>query len=353
MLGVGAYIQGMSGWLAGQLGVSESLAFLLTSFITVLLASSASVGLVALVWKYRKIILRNRDLEISKFILPVLPKIRWINALRIPTPTVKFALSGWRGIAFSIGLVAVGFGLALTFVIAGTDDTKYWPEPGASYKLGTMYGEVGQPLEPDIVPTEPSQTLKINLVDGVRLSSLDLISIDIGRTSLTTPCFFIGRASGNSSGYLYVDQLDMNNTSAPSLNWASMNVNNLVFNDTFRADGHTNEVSLSAAQPEIVIESDRNSGEFSSTNSVVDRILIELEGSATVGSLKIEDVHCSISATADGAFDFQFIKAGHITVSNTRIGDGDGIDTADAVLASTILAKSHTSNIVDAPLDVR
>ena len=356
MLGIGAYIQDMSGWLAGQLSISESLAFLVTAFITVLIASSLSVGVVALVWKYRKLILRNRDLEISKFVLPILPNVKWLNALRLPTPTIKFNLSGWRGIAVSIGMVAVGFGLALTFVIAGTDDTKYWPEVGASYKLGTMYGEVGEPLEPDIVPTEPSQTLQINLVDGVRLSELSLTGLQIGRTNLTTPCFNIERKTSNTSGFLYVDQFDINNVSAPSLHWADTNVNVLTLNDTVRVDGHTNEVSLSAAQSEIVIESDRNSGQFSSTNSVVDRIIIELEGSATIGTLPVENVHCSISAVTAltaGAFDFQDMKVGHITMSNARFGDGDGIDAADAVWASSILAKSHTSNVVDTPIDVR
>ena len=349
-------MQGMSGWLANQLNVSESVSFLVVAFVTVILASSASVGVVALIWRYRKLVLRNRELDIGKFVFPMLPNVKWLNALRIPTPVLKFSLSGWRGLVMSIGLVAVGFGLALTFVIAGTDDTKYWPEPGASYKLGTMYGEVGEPLEPDIVPTEPSQTLKINLIDGVRLSELNLTGLDIGRTGLTTPCFNIERATSNTSGFLYIDQFDINNVSAPTLHWADTNVNVLTLNNTVRADGHTNEVSLSAGQSEIVIESDRNSAEMSATNSVVDRILIELEGSATIGRLVVEDVHCSISAVTTltaGSFDFQDMKIGHATMSNARFGDGDGIDSADAVWASSIFAKSHTSNVVDTPIDVR
>ena len=136
MLGIGAYIQDMSGWLASLLGVSESLAFLIVAFITVVVSSAASVGLVALVWRYRKIILRNRDLEISKFFIPMLPSVKWLNSLRVPTPAIKFALSGWRGLVMSIALVAVGFGLALTFVIAGTDDTKYWPRSRCFLQAG-------------------------------------------------------------------------------------------------------------------------------------------------------------------------------------------------------------------------
>ena len=85
-------------------------------------------------------------------------------------------------------------------------------------------------------------------------------------------------------------------------------------------------------------------------------LLLKSKEIATIGTLTVEDVHCSISTVTTlttGSFDFQDMKVGHITMSNARFGDGDGIDLADAVWASSVLAKSHTSNVVDTPIDVR
>jgi hypothetical protein len=55
-----------------------------------------------------------------------------------------------------------------------------------------------------------------------------------------------------------------------------------------------------------------------------------------------------------GAFDIDYVKAGHIVVDNaSKFGDGDGIDSADFIIQQTVKARSHTDNLVDTPITVR
>ena len=66
-------------------------------------------------------------------------------------------------------------------------------------------------------------------------------------------------------------------------------------------------------------------------------------------SLTLSDVACSV-----GAFDIDYVKAGHIVVDNaSNFGDGDGIDSADFIIQQTVKARSHTDNLVDTPITVR
>ena len=134
LLSIGSGIQTIQGWIA-SLGVGESFAFYLTAVICVVTASVFSVGLMAVMWRYRRVLLRGRDLKLDRFTAPGFPAITLFNALRIPIPSVSFDLSGMKGVATSLGVVGVGFALAFSLVIVTTDDTPTWPEAGAVYAL--------------------------------------------------------------------------------------------------------------------------------------------------------------------------------------------------------------------------
>ena len=344
LLTIGGGVQTIQKWMMSSLGMGESFGFYMTALVCVLAASVVSVGFMAVMWKYRRVLLRDRDLKLDRFTAPGVPGISLFNALRIPIPKFSFDLSGFRGIGFSLGVVAAGFAVAFSFVIVATDDTPSWPEAGAAYVLPST---VGSPLEPDIeTPEQASQTLKINLSDGVRLSSLTLKDMNLGKASLTD-CLEITRAQGNSSGWLYVDNWTATGVSAPSADFANAEIANMSL--AAYVDGHTVEATIDSTITDLEITSTRGAGDFKAENSVVDRVLIVLAGNATVGNLIMENFKCSV-----GGWNVDYVKSGSFTLDSTsRFGDGDGINTADFVVQSTVKTRSFTDNLVDTPITVR
>jgi hypothetical protein len=272
-----------------------------------------------------------------------LPYLKLLTAIRIPIPKM-IRVGGARVGLISLSAVAVGFVAAFMIVVKTTDAKPMWPEAGAAYSLPY---EVGQSLPPDTeTPMVPSQTLKINLASGVRLSSLTLDNLDLGKTGITD-CIEITRAQGNSAGWLYVDNWTATGVSAPSMDFANAEISNLSL--AAYVDGHTVEATIDATISDLNIISTRGSGVFTAEDSVVDRVLIVLAGDATIGSLVMNDISCSV-----GGWNVDFVKAGSFTMDNTsKIGDGDGIDTADFVVNSTVKARNFTNNLVDTPITVR
>ena len=85
LLAIGSFIQSIQNWIM-SLGVSESLALLLTAAICVVVATVTSVGLMCLLWRYRRVLLRDRDLKLDRFTAPRFPTLKILYALRIQTP---------------------------------------------------------------------------------------------------------------------------------------------------------------------------------------------------------------------------------------------------------------------------
>ena len=342
LLAIGGGVQSIQNWIV-SLGVPEGTAFWLTALICVVSASLVTVGLMALMWRYRKGLLRDRDLKLDRFTAPGIPGIALLNALRIPTPKFSSDLSGMKGVGTALGIVGVAFVVAFTFVVASTDDTPVWPEAGAAYPLPTVHGVK---LEPDPEnPADQNQTLQINLAAGVRLTNLTLNNLDLGKAGLTD-CVVIQRTT-NTTGWLYVDNWVMTGVSAPSLDFANVETGNLVLQAY--TDGHAMDATIDSTITEININSSRGSGEFTAQNSVVDRVIIEMHGDAIIGTLTMTDVDCSV-----GGFNVDYVKAGSITMDATsKFGDGDGINTADFTINSTVKARTITDNLVDTPITVK
>ena len=345
ILTIGSGIQTIQNWVQG-LGTSEGVAFWLTAMICVAGASLFSVGATMLVYRYRKTLLRDRDLKLDRFTSPGLPGISLLNALRIPVPKFSFDLSGFKGVGTALAVVAVAFVAAFTFVIAATDDTPMWPESGAAYSLPTLGGT---PLDPDASdPKNRSQTLQINLANGVRLDKLHLKNLDLGKAGLTN-AFEIDRTQGVTGAQVSVGIITIRNSSAPTLDWSNMEAG--CINLAGQVDGHTNAVQLDSTISSLVIDSDRGSGSYVVENSQVDRIIITTNGDdgATIGEILIDDVDTSV-----GAWDWDYIKAGCIHLESTnQFGDGSGINSASAVFNSSVKARTVTDNLVDTPLTVK
>ena len=274
-----------------------------------------------------------------------IPQLRFISYLHIPIPK-RFQVGSAKMGLMSLFVVGVGFAGTLFLVIAGTNSEKLWPEAGAEYSLPDI---VGNPLPPD--PETPSiinQTLRINLADGVRLDKLHLKNLDLGKAGLTNS-FEINRTSGVTGAFVNVGLFTITNSSAPTLDWANMEVGTLSLGAY--VDGHTNSSVINSTISHLVIDSDRGSGSYVAENSTVDRVIINLNGDngATIGELIVDDVDASV-----GAWDFDYLKVGTLTMGNTnQFGNGTGINSASVVFNDTVKSRSITDNLVDTPIKVQ
>ena len=344
ILGIGASIQTLQNWMA-SLGMSDELAFYLTALVSVLGGALVTVCLMTLIWRYRKALLRDRDLKLSRFTFPALPGLSLLNALRLPMPSFSFDLSGGRGILTALGIVGVAFGVAFSFVIATTDETPVWPEAGAAYSLPSVFGT---PLDPDASdPSTRSQTLQVNLGNGVRLDKLHLKSLNLGKAGLTDSLQFTQAVSG---AYVHVGLITIRNSSAPSLDWANMESGCITLSGN--VDGHTNAITVDSTISNLVVDSDRGAGSYVAQDSTVDRVIVTTTGAAgaTIGEILIDDVTSSV-----GGWNFDYIKAGCIVfeAGGNKFGDGSGINSASAIWNSSIKARTITDNLVDVPTNVR
>ena len=339
ILGIGASIQTLQNWMA-SLGMSDELAFYLTALVSVLGGALVTVCLMTLIWRYRKALLRDRDLKLSRFTFPALPGLSLLNALRLPMPSFSFDLSGGRGILTALGIVGVAFGVAFTFVVATTDDTPIWPEAGAVYALPS---KTGIPLAPDpVTPAQKSQTLEVRLADGTRLEKLE-VDLQMGKVGLAD-CISIERGAG--TGYLWVDTFTMDKLVAPTLILSTSFIHQLTLSGN--VDGHHTGPVQNSTTPDITIESLRESGVFTSTGSGrVDRLLITLLGDAYVKDVSISG-KCSV-----GAVDLDFIKAGTLAITNVEIGDDGNVNTAAVDIDSGTTVHSVTDGFTDKPIIVK
>ena len=270
-----------------------------------------------------------------------LPYLKLLTAIRIPIPKA-LKIGGGRAALMSILLVAGGFGASFALVINGTSDVPTWPEAGAVYALPNLNGERLAPDESD--PATRSQTLQINLGNGVRLDKLELKNLDLGKAGLTDSLAVIGVTGAQ----VHVGIINIKNSSAPTLDWA--NIETGCISLAGNVDGHTNAISVDSTVPNLVIDSDRGAGTYVAENSTVDRVIINtVGGDATIGELLIDDVDSSV-----GGWNWDFIKAGCIVMENTNtFGDGSGINSASAVFNSTVKSRVITDNLVDTPVSVK
>ena len=273
------------------------------------------------------------------------PQFKFMSWVSVPIPKA-LRIGGAKMGLTSLAVVAIGFAGTIFMVVAGTNTEVLWPEAGAEYALPNV---VGNPLPPD--PETPSvinQTLRINLADGVRLDKLHLKNLDLGKSGITNS-FEINRTSGVTGAFVNVGLFTITNSSAPTLDWANMEVGTL--NLGAKVDGHTNSSVINSTISHLVIDSDRGSGSYVAENSIVDRVIINLNGDngATIGELIVDGVTASV-----GAWDFDYLKVGTLTMDGTnQFGNGTGINSASAVFNDTVKARSITDNLVDTPLKVQ
>ena len=274
-----------------------------------------------------------------------LPYLKLLTAIRIPIPKA-LKVGGGRAALMSLLVVAGGFGASFALVIHGTSNVPTWPEAGAVYALPNVSGQRLAPDESD--PATRSQTLQINLADGVRLDKLELRNISLGKAGLAKS-FEVSRTSGVTGAQISVGLITIRNSSAPTLDFANIETGCITLQG--QVDGHTNAVQIDSTISTLVIDSDRGAGTYTVSDSTVDRIIINTNGDtgAVIGEILIDNVDASV-----GAWDWDYIRAGCIVFESTnQFGDGSGINSASAVFNSTVKARVITDNLVDTPVSVK
>ena len=278
-------------------------------------------------------------LKDRKFRFPSLPS---------KPPMLRVSLgnqSTGRAIVFSITLATIVVGTGIFFAVKDVASSHWdWPDAGAEYnlpqKMGTQLAKYEDGTE--------SHTLQINLADGVRLDKLWLKNLSLGKSGLTN-AFEINRTSGVTGAMVNVGQFTIINSSAPTLDWANMEIGTVVL--SAYVDGHTNAIVIDSTISQLIIDSDRGSGTYVAENSVVDRIVINTNGDtgAFIGEIIVDNV-----TTTTGAWDFDYMKIGILTLDNTnKFGNGTGINVSSAVFNSSIKSRSITDNLVDTPLKIQ
>jgi len=288
-----------------------------------------------------------------------LPLLRWPRFGTPGTPTVqapglppapRIQIGGRIGwiIAGVVGVSVAVVGVGVVFAVKDVVENTYsWPAPGAAYDLAQANGAMGMPLEPYEDGTQ-NQTLEIRLAADARLSTLTFSNLSLGKSGVT--CVAIARDGGNNSGYLWVQDLIMTNVTAPTLDIANSEI--AVLSISGDVDGHTWGGTISSTVTELVVSSTRGSGTFEASDSVVDRILITMLGDATIGTLKFENIACGSGSSV--GWDLDYIKAGSWSQdAASKFGTGNGINSADWIMASTLSYKSATNSLVDTPISVR
>jgi len=343
---IGTLISSIAAWITATTGSPEGVSVWLSMLAIAVAGGLITTAVMALGWRYKALIVRNRQVRFARILVPYIPRIGFLSALRIPTPRFRFNLSGWRGLAISTGIVGVGFTVALSTVIASTDTTPIWPSPGSSYKLPSTFGV---PLEPDTVtPEQASQTLQLNLGDTSRLDKLLFENMSLGKSGLDN-CIDITYATTavSTTAFLNTDKLTLTNVSAPTFLTTGSEISTLTL--AGKVDGHTYSPTQSSTISDITVQSDRGAGTFTAKDSKVDRIVISLSGSPIVGEVEFKNVHCSV-----GQISISNVKAGEFTQDATSMfGDGTGINSASYVISPGVSIKSGTSNLVDTPITVK
>ena len=278
-------------------------------------------------------------LKDRKLRLPSLPS-------KPPMPRISLGnQSASKAIVFSVVLAAGVVATAIFFAVRDVASSHWdWPEAGAEYNLPQKMGT----KLPKYEDGTDSHTLQINLADGVRLDKLWLKNLDLGKSGLSES-FTINRTSGVIGAMVNVGQFTIINSSAPTLDWANMEVGSISLGAY--VDGHTNAIQVDSTIPQIVIDSDRGAGTYVAENSVVDRIIISTNGNtgAYIGEIVVDGVSSSV-----GSWNFDYLRIGVLTMDNTnQFGDGSGINSASAVFNSSIKSRSISDSLVDKPLRVQ
>jgi len=283
--------------------------------------------------------------------------------VHIPSISLNTSRLKIHGGILRVGFTGVLFGavvitLAIFFSVKGINAAPIWPQPAlynASIVQPDTPVQVGQDWAQflnDETPAEvralQTMTLQLNL-SGARASDITLSGLDIGKSSgLTDALQIVGSTGGGHN--LVCDEIIIDGLEATTLHLGNseiyiLNITNVV------ADGLSISPTLSSTPKDIVVQSIRGTVSVPAvTNSTYDRIIIDVQtGDGFCRKLTISNV----SAFGAG-INLDDIHAGTLTIQNSIIGDGTGIDAASFTIASTTkIQQLNATNNLERPVSVQ
>jgi len=171
------------------------------------------------------------------------------------------------------------------------------------------------------------------LLGGKRIDALTIEDVNAGKeTGLTNVLEVSGLTVSDVQQYIYAGAVVIDNLHCKTLTLSDGEVATLTLTSN-EADG--NSFGPGSGSP-TAIDVASSRGEdltFSATGESYDKILVQADtGHAFVRTLTIKDVD-----TFGGACIIKHIKATSLTVQNSTIGAGTGINTPDFTIASTFV----------------
>lgn len=234
--------------------------------------------------------------------------------------------------------ILIGFALGAILVIQAA-----WPSSSAA-----ILPDPGDYALPETEAQAVTQTLALN-VGGSRIAHLDITDVEAGKGSGLTNVLTVGAGLVNSvQQYIYTDEVLVDNLHCKTLTLNSGEAATLVIADN-EADG--NSFTYTIGTPAAInLGGSRGEANIPQiTGESYDEIVINAATDATIRQLTLKDIN-----TFGGACVISHLKAGTVTIKNSTIGSGSGINSADFIIGSTFTVGSFAStDNVETAISVR
>ena len=284
-----------------------------------------------------------------------MPKVMgWSPSITFKWPRVKIPGGSIRvGIAASVvGLVIAGG--AYLLATEGIEASPEYPQ-AAVYDVGTAYELERKSLRVGKKSEQAAQTLNL-LVGGARMDVLYFDNISVGKATGLEQALKI---SGTAENTLQCDTVLIDGLEAPSLWIGNANIHELIIKDNF-ADGLSIGATLSSVS-DISVGSTRGTISITdASDSTYDRIIIDSSSAdsicntLTLKNIKAYGTYADGNAATTNAIHLENMDIGTLTIQNSIIGSGTGIDSPDFTIATTTNVTTTTlTNNIERPITIK
>ena len=276
---------------------------------------------------------------------------RQIPALAIPSlPRYRISFANAAVVKIVVACILVSglaVGVGLYFAVKDVVSSTYnWPEP-ATYDVTSAGLQTMGQKNPNYEDGTESQTLSIRLADGVRISTLRIKDVDLGRSNNTKAFDISPYTTAVTGAQAYL--LTITDSSFPTFDWQNSEVGTLTTG--MLCDGHTMSATISNSPNDLELSSERQSSVYEVDGSIVDKVQLHITGNsgAYVNHLILDNVDAW-----KGSLSFERMKIGTATMNNSnRVGDGSGVDSASCVIQPSVSARVINDTMQDRPITVR
>jgi len=241
--------------------------------------------------------------------------------------------------------VLIGF-VAVIFIVSVFSETNLSITSKASFPTPADYHvEEEQSRGEEVLingRNQTHQTLNL-LVSGARINSFNFENLEIGKLGQDIAFDLFGSDSTD----IYCETILIDGMTAPTLTIANASIHNLIIKDNI-ADGNSFSTTLGTT-PDITFGSTRGSIEIPYVeNSNFDMIIIDASTTdAICNALNLVNI-----SVFGGGVSLANFKVGTLTIVNSRIGDGSGIDDPSFVLENISSSNLEISNNLEEPIYV-